>query len=159
MSSDSDYMAFLNKANEGTTSATSASNKGSKTPSRKLVTEGLTAPRTLKHGLQDVYYVSDSDEPFEEVALKWDGAQDLNEETFASLISTSSGAVSTISEADFDPRGQYDQVVQNVKAVVRGGNVKIFRVEGSGARVEYWVVGESRDRMAVFGLRTVAVES
>ena len=67
--------------------------------------------------------------------------------------------MSTISEADFDPRGQYDQVVQNVKAVVRGGNVKIFRVEGSGARVEYWVVGESRDRMAVFGLRTVAVES
>lgn len=83
MSSDADYASFLEKANQPTSSAStqSASQSRTKGLSTKTV-EVKNLPSTLKEGLEDMYYVSDADEPFELVGLKWDdgkGALDESE--------------------------------------------------------------------------------
>jgi hypothetical protein len=73
MASDSDYMAFLDKANAQRDAA--ASNQGHQ-PSKQIRTEtvetGVRVPDALKR--VDTYYVSETDEPFEPVALRWEGA-------------------------------------------------------------------------------------
>lgn len=69
MSSDADYAAFLEKANQDTGGATSQDTK---------VGHGTTSVDTaVPQALQGVeeYYVSDADEPFEPVALQFRGAQ------------------------------------------------------------------------------------
>lgn len=66
MASDEDYAAFLDKANQDTGTTASAQSKSFKT--KAVDTE-------VPHVLQQVeeYYISDADEPFEPVSLKWDG--------------------------------------------------------------------------------------
>ena len=84
MSSDADYASFLEKANQPTSSAStqSASQSRTKGLSTKSV-EVENLPSTLKEGLEDLYYVSDADEPFELVGLKWDGGKGaLNESEY-----------------------------------------------------------------------------
>jgi hypothetical protein len=68
MSSDADYAAFLDKANQDT-GAGDVSAKASSSARTKAVNTDVP------HALQAVeeYYVSDADEPFEPVSLKWDG--------------------------------------------------------------------------------------
>lgn len=56
----------------------------------------------------------------------------------------------------WDPKGQYKSVVDTVKKVV-GGEVKVFRVELSGAREEYFVVGVKDGK--VLGLKALSIES
>ena len=84
MSSDADYASFLEKANQPTSSAStqSASQSRTKGLSTKTV-EVDNLPSTLKEGLEAMYYVSDADEPFELVGLKWDGGKGaLNESEY-----------------------------------------------------------------------------
>ena len=82
MSSDADYASFLDKVNQPTGSSSTQS-KSHQTRSKGLSTKSVeisNIPQSLKEGLEDVYYVSDTDEPFEVVGLKWDaGKGDLNE--------------------------------------------------------------------------------
>jgi hypothetical protein len=75
MSSDADYMAFLDKANaqrdagqQAQTLSTSANNIRTET-----VETGVSIPSSLKS--IDAFYISETDEPFEPVVLKWDGAK------------------------------------------------------------------------------------
>lgn len=67
MGSDEDYTSFLEKANQdmGTTKASSQSGSA--------VTKAVDTdvPETLQR--VEAYYVSDADEPFEPVSLKWKG--------------------------------------------------------------------------------------
>lgn len=76
---------------------------------------------------------------------------------FAELIGHDS-TVSTLDAIEFDPRGQYKDVLQ---AVEKGGNCKsrVYRVEHGKTRIEYYVVGLDKDNMRVVGLRAKAVES
>lgn len=69
MSSDADYAAFLEKANEGTGAVEqqSSSKKGYGTSS-----VNTAVPKALEK--VEEYYTSDADEPFEPVALKFDGS-------------------------------------------------------------------------------------
>ena len=69
MSSDADYAAFLDKANQdmGSVEAQDASQK--KSYGTKSVNTAV--PSALKQ--VEEYYVSDSDEPFEPVALEFEG--------------------------------------------------------------------------------------
>ena len=62
-----------------------------------------------------------------------------------------------MSVKEFDPKGQYKSVISAVEEVGGGNKVQVFRLEMSGARVEYWVVvvGDGR----VLGVRAKAVES
>lgn len=77
MASDSDYMDFLNKANaQRDAGSGQQANTESSAPSQKAITktveQGTTVPSALKE--VDAYYISETDEPFEPVVLKWEGA-------------------------------------------------------------------------------------
>lgn len=77
MASDSDYMAFLDKANKQRDAGRDeARTKASTQPSKQIQTEtvdgGVKVPEQLKK--VDAFYVSETDEPFEPVALSWKGA-------------------------------------------------------------------------------------
>ena len=61
-------------------------------------------------------------------------------ESFAKLIDQKASAVTAISTKEFDPRGQYKDVVDAVKSAGSTGKVHVFRLDLSGARCEYWVV-------------------
>jgi hypothetical protein len=70
MSSDDAYMSFLDKANADVSG--SAPQQGVGTVKTETVHSSLSVPKLLQS--VDAYYISDTDEPFEPVALKWDGA-------------------------------------------------------------------------------------
>ena len=67
MASDDDYVAFLEKANQDT-GASSLSAQSKPISTRSVDAE---VPQILQQ--VDEYYISDADEPFEPVSLKWDG--------------------------------------------------------------------------------------
>ena len=69
MSSDADYASFLDKANQDTGAAEQQSSAGKKSYGTKSVDTAV--PQAL--GQVEEYYISDADEPFEPVALKYDG--------------------------------------------------------------------------------------
>jgi hypothetical protein len=70
MSSDADYASFLDKANQDTGSAQQQSSSGKKSYGTKSVDTAV--PQALEK--VEEYYVSDADEPFEPVSLKFDGS-------------------------------------------------------------------------------------
>jgi hypothetical protein len=70
MSSDADYAAFLDKANQNTGAAEQQSTSSKKSYGTKGVDTAV--PKALEQ--VEEYYVSDADEPFEPVALKYDGS-------------------------------------------------------------------------------------
>jgi len=70
MSSDADYASFLDKANQDTGAAQQQSTEsGKKSYGTKSVDTAV--PPALEQ--VEEYYVSDADEPFEPVALKYSG--------------------------------------------------------------------------------------
>lgn len=69
MASDDSYMDFLNKANADHSAGQKASTQGAKT---RTVDESLKVPTSLQK--VEAYYVSESDEPFEPVVLRFKGA-------------------------------------------------------------------------------------
>ena len=74
-STDDAYMSFLDKANQDLSSGRSQQAKQSS--STEVRTETLSAGARIPDPLKsvEVYYVSETDEPFEPVLLKWDGAK------------------------------------------------------------------------------------
>ncbi|KAK7921196.1 ribosomal protein L3 [Apiospora marii] len=167
MASDEDYMAFLDKANKDPSEgyAKPASSGGAKLEF-KATDHGVQVPAALKEVAQDAFYVSDADEPFVPVALKWDeGGKGLpDEEEFAKLIAhpnPSSANVELQDPADWDPQGQYTKILEAVRKAGQGNDVRIYRVPKDGSRVEYWVVtteGKGKDAKLV-GVKALAVES
>ena len=69
MSSDADYASFLNKANEPISAA--ESQNASQKKNRGTMAVNTSVPKVLEQ--VEEYYVSDADEPFEPVALKFEG--------------------------------------------------------------------------------------
>lgn len=73
MSSDDAYMSFLNKANADLDNGRSQPAAQQSSAARtETVDVNVKVPTPLTS--VDAYYVSDTDEPFEPVALKWEGA-------------------------------------------------------------------------------------
>ena len=70
MSSDADYASFLDKANQDTGAAQAKSSAGKKSYGTKSVDTAV--PGVLEK--VEEYYVSEADEAFEPVALKYDGS-------------------------------------------------------------------------------------
>ena len=66
--------------------------------------------------------------------------------------------VEAIGEKDFDPRGQYKNVVEAVKKA-GNGKVQVFRVSHGETRSEYYVVSIDKEEGRVVGLKALAVES
>jgi hypothetical protein len=69
MSSDTDYASFLDKANQGT-GAAEQQTSAKKSYGTKSVDTAV--PKALEQ--VEEYYISDADEPFEPVALRYDGS-------------------------------------------------------------------------------------
>ena len=67
------------------------------------------------------------------------------------------GQVEAMTAKEWDPKGQYQGVLDAVEKEVGGGKVKVFRVETGSSRAEYWVVGVHDGK--VMGVRGSAVES
>jgi hypothetical protein len=72
MSSDDAYMSFLDKANSDLNTARTQQTPDSSTIRTETVETGIRVPAPLKS--VDAYYISETDEPFEPVALKWEAA-------------------------------------------------------------------------------------
>ncbi|KAH8687762.1 hypothetical protein BGZ60DRAFT_394405 [Tricladium varicosporioides] len=158
MASDEDYSSFLNKVNEDPSSGTAKSQSSGK-KELKALDEGVEIPAILKKATEDAYYVSDADEPFVPVTLKWSGKKLPGEKEFAKLVNHPDPKKAEVSISDvkeWDPQGQYKELVEAVKEAC-GGEVKVYRVEKEGARVEYWVIGLRGGQ--VLGAKALAVES
>lgn len=74
MSSDNDYMAFLNKANADLSASQVQPQRDttSSTPRTQTIHTDVRIPAPLTS--VDAFYISETDEPFEPVALKWPDA-------------------------------------------------------------------------------------
>lgn len=72
MSSDDAYMSFLDKANADLNAGRAQQQGASETARTETVDANTKIPASLQS--VDAYYVSDADEPFEPVALRWEGA-------------------------------------------------------------------------------------
>lgn len=82
MASDEDYMSFLNKANQDTSGGSNQATTQSK-GQFKTTDSGSQPPAGIKSACKDAFYVSDADEPFEPVSLKYSG-DDLPDEGLCS---------------------------------------------------------------------------
>jgi len=71
MSTDEDYASFLDKANQDT-GASKQLKADTKFAATKAVNASVPAPL---HKLNDEFYISDTDEPFEPVALGHSGKE------------------------------------------------------------------------------------
>ena len=82
MSSDADYMSFLDKANKDTDEgrAQAQSQSGGSKAQFKATDSGSSVPKEIRDACKNEVYVSDADEPFEEVSLKWDKDDGLPDE-------------------------------------------------------------------------------
>lgn len=97
MSTDNEYLDFLNKANEdpskGSVSAQGEQGKSKK--ELKATDDGAEIPQPLVAATQDAFYVSDADEPFVPVSLAWEKGEGLpNEGTLPSTLSCCSASSS-----------------------------------------------------------------
>ncbi|KAJ5519391.1 hypothetical protein N7453_001813 [Penicillium expansum] len=170
MSSDDAYMSFLDKANADVSG--SAPQQGAGTVKTKTVHSSLSVPKPLQS--VDAYYISDTDEPFEPVALKWDGAAKgalPSAEQLSSLISPDtdlSQSISILSPSSFDPKNQYSATLDAVRAAAvekdsgadqSAVEVKVYRVEQTSTKIEYWVLALHAPESRLVGLRAKAVES
>ncbi|KAK7977483.1 hypothetical protein PG996_003538 [Apiospora saccharicola] len=166
MASDGDYMAFLDKANKDPNEGYAKPASSGAKLEFKATDHGVQVPAALKEVAQDAFYVSDADEPFIPVALKWDeGAKGLpDEEEFAKLIAhpnPSSANVELQDPADWDPQGQYTKILDAVRKAGKGNDLRVYKVPKESSRVEYWVVtteGKGKDAKLV-GVKALAVES
>ncbi|KAF3043867.1 hypothetical protein E8E11_003316 [Didymella keratinophila] len=148
MSSDADYAAFLDKANEdaGPAEQQDLSKKGYGTKS--VNTEVPKALESVKE-----YYVSDADEPFEPVALEFSG-DSVSAGDLKKLLGQDK--VEEVKEKGFET--QYKNVFNTVKKA-GNGEVKVFRVDLESTRAEYYVVSIDKEGGKLVGLKALSVES
>ncbi|EDU49080.1 hypothetical protein PtrSN002B_004004 [Pyrenophora tritici-repentis] len=149
MSSDADYAAFLDKANQDIGSAETRDASQKQGYGTKSVNTAV--PKVLEQ--VEEYYVSDADEPFEPVALSFEGSS-VSADDLEKLIG--SDKVEEVKGTGFE--SQYKKVVDAVKQA-GDGTVKVFRVELQGTRAEYYVVTVDEKQGRLVGLKALAVES
>ncbi|KAJ9603069.1 hypothetical protein H2200_012364 [Cladophialophora chaetospira] len=167
MSDDASYMSFLNKANDdpksGQGSTMIESNSTSQRRSSMDPTSSSDALPASLQSLPDVTFTSDTDSPFEPVLFNYSGDGLPSSKEFKTILSHAhkgrggaAGEVEDLSLNDFDPRGEYKEIIQRVEQAGKKG-VKIFRVQASSTKAEYYIltVGERN----LVGVMTKAVES
>ncbi|KAI9833436.1 MAG: hypothetical protein M1826_007534 [Phylliscum demangeonii] len=201
-SSDEAYAAFLDRANQ----APHPHPHPHPDPHRP-VSAGFRSTKAIDPAagrddvppaLQNVHqhtYTSETDAPFEPVRLTWRGAALPTEREFQALVDADADAaldtdaddddndnVSRVSLAAFDPRNQYTDVIEMVRAAAAGATavtgvtgsghglglggqreqlapVAVYRVPHGPTRAEYFVVGMDAGRARLVGVRVRAVES
>ena len=164
MSSDADYAAFLDKANQDPSEGHAKTSGAGKKGELKTMDQGVEVPHGLAKVADTTVYTSDADEPFVPVALKFGGKSLPDEDEFARLIQHSSpdNADITIQDpVDWDSQGNYTEVVDAVRRASKGNDVRVYRVGRDGTRVEYWVVTVDGHGAGstLLGLKALAIES
>ena len=166
MADDASYISFLNKANQDPKAGASTSQSRSRlepTNTSSITSGSDLKPECLPASLQklpEILYTSDTDAPFEAVVFNYASSSLPSVSDFENFLGAKAKAgVVELSVEEFDPRGQYKEIIHTVEQAGNGdgGGVKVFRVEISTTHVEYYVltVGE---RMLV-GVVAKAVES
>ena len=164
MADDASYNSFLSKANEPVSDQTQST---SQNRSKHDPTESnASAPASISSLLSNnPTYTSETDSSFSPVYLSYAGDGLPSAADFSTCLekshTSSSGDVEELSVKEFDPRGEYKSVIEAVgQAGKKGkGDVKVYRVEGKGSRVEYYVVTVAEDGGKLVGVTTMAVES
>lgn len=167
MASDEDYMAFLNKANqdaeEGQGAAASSAQSAGQQRTFKTQDEGSALPKSIADALKDAFYVSEADEPFKGVSLKWKGEGGLPDEVeFAKLIQhwdAENAQVDIMDPVDWDSDGQYANIIDAVSEATRGNDVRVYRVARDLTRAEYWVISRDDEEDRIVGVKALGVES
>ncbi|KAK0747712.1 hypothetical protein B0T21DRAFT_278428 [Apiosordaria backusii] len=164
--SDEDYLAFLNKANAPPTSSSRANAAASSTSDKqnfKTTDPGVSVPDVLKRAVKGKIFIaasSETESPFEVVALrlKSPGGGLPDEEEFAEMIGHSNpkeAEVEIKDPVDWDPEGEYNEVLDAVREAGRGADVRVYEVKGDGrgVRVTYWLVTatERKELVGVMG--------
>ena len=83
---------------------------------------------------------------------------------FSSLISPDTDLSSSIESLDpgsFDPQNQYAAALDAVRDASgdKSAELKIFRVEITSTKIEYWILAFAKPEGRLVGLRAKAVES
>lgn len=165
MADDASYMSFLNKANaneplsaaQGTTSTSQARSKFDPTSTGSA--SGAPEPIAKLLSSKQPHYTSETDSPFEPFFASYSGSSLPPASSFSkSLGNAGSGAIEELTLDDFDPKGQYKEVVDAVKAA---GNdeVKVYRLEVSSTRSVYFIVTLAEGGAKLVGLKAESVES
>ncbi|KAK0634608.1 hypothetical protein B0T17DRAFT_481270 [Bombardia bombarda] len=169
-SADDDYMNFLNKANQDPSEGYAKPQQQTKQQTKefKAADADVEIPRPLVEVTRGdgAFYISDADEPFEPVALRWDedGKELPDEEEFATLIhhwDPKQAEVEISDPIDWNSSGQYTKIIDAVREAGQGNDVRVYRVAKGGVKAEYWVVtteGKGKGAKLV-GVRALAVES
>jgi len=161
MSDDPSYQAFLDKANQDPSAGVTAASRD-----RGTWTSQSSDPSVIPASLQDIAstytYTSDTDAPFEPVFFSYGGTGLPDSSEFKKCLGRTDqeGAVEELSVDEFDPRGEYADVIKRVKeaaAVGEGVEVKVFRVEVSKTRCEYYILTLGDGKLV--GVVAKAVES
>jgi hypothetical protein len=182
MATDEEYMDFLDKANQDPSAGTAKSQSKGKVEFKATDTD---VPAPLTTVTKDAFYTSDADEPFVPVALKFAGKTlpdegmstllcylaDIfgsinankflqNIAAFAKLVNhpdPKKANVEIMDIGEWDPQGQYKDVVEATREVSKGSDVRVYRISKNGTRAEYWVVGLEGGKL--LGVKALAVES
>lgn len=86
----------------------------------------------------------------------------MSSDEFKTLIDHPSADVDKMDMKDFDPKGQYSDVVDTVVGVVAGnggGQRQCYRVHHGNTRVEYYLVALDVQHSRLVGVKAKAVES
>ncbi|KAL6808995.1 hypothetical protein GGI42DRAFT_227986 [Trichoderma sp. SZMC 28013] len=167
MASDEDYMAFLNKANqdadEGRAAAAQSSGGAAQQRTFKTADEGSELPKSIAEVCRDAFYVSEADEPFKGVSLKWKGEGGLPDEVeFAKLINhwdAENAQIDIMDPVDWDSQGEYGNVIDAVREATRGNDVRVYRVARDLTRAEYFVISRDDEGGRIVGVKALGVES
>ncbi|KAG6031461.1 hypothetical protein E4U40_007131 [Claviceps sp. LM458 group G5] len=164
MASDKEYMSFLDKANqdpgEGHAVKKQQSAQGGSKTAFKTTDADTQAPQVIKQACADAVYVTEADEPFDEVSLKWNGSGLPDETEFATLIGhwdADSADISIMDPVDWDAQGQYSKLIEAVREATKGNDVRVYRVVRDETRCEYWLVSWEEGR--IVGAKALGVES
>jgi hypothetical protein len=172
MADDASYTSFLSKANAPTGASSTPSQKQSDSTSQSRsaydpTTTHASVPQPIRSLLSsnNPHYTSDTDSPFEPVFFSYSNDSLPSASDFSSCLSKSkshsSAEVEELSAQDFDPRGEYKAVIDAVAQAGGGGkgDVKVYRVEVTKTRVEYYVMTVVEGGGKLVGVVTKAVES
>ncbi|KAL6247956.1 hypothetical protein RBB50_005304 [Rhinocladiella similis] len=171
MSDDASYTSFLERANASPQSHPSTHEQASSTSERRTQFDPSTSsstsaalPESLQSLPSDITYTSETDSPFEPVVFNYADTSLPSATQFEKCLhhkirhNDASGGVEELTTSEFDPRGEYKDIIARVEqASNNGAGVKVFRVQFSETRVAYYIVTVG-ERMLV-GVVTKAIES
>lgn len=67
--------------------------------------------------------------------------------------------ITQLDPSAWDSRGEYVDIVLAVTKAAGGGVVRVYRLEGSGSRVEYFIVGADTTKGKIVGFKVLSIES